>query len=148
MPIPQLTSSGFLPPGIHDCRLEEIGERFGRFQSTDRRPRLFRRLRRFCEAAGSSPLISALIVDGSFVTAKPDPGDIDLVVVVRPGHDFVAPLRPSDYNLLSKKRVRKNHRFDILLAEEGSEELSQYLAFFQGITDQPDDSKGILRIRP
>lgn len=93
-------------------------------------------------------MISALIVDGSFVTARPDPGDIDLIVVFHRGHDFSAALRPSDYNLVSTKRVRKNYRFDILLAEEGSVELDEYLAFFQGVTDRPDEAKGILRIQP
>ena len=114
----------------------------------EERPKLFRRLRRFCEAARLSPLISALIINGSFVTARPDPGDIDLILVFHRGHDFSATPRPSDYNLVSKKRVRKNYRFDVLSAEEGSEELREYIAFFQGVTDRPGEFKGILRIRP
>jgi hypothetical protein len=31
-----------LPEGIHDCTLDEIGARFGRFQTTDRRVHLFK----------------------------------------------------------------------------------------------------------
>jgi hypothetical protein len=44
MPIPDLDQGGFLPPGVHDCSLEEIGERFARFQVSDRRMRLFDKL--------------------------------------------------------------------------------------------------------
>ena len=40
MPIPDFEQDGFLPVGIHDCTIEEISERFGRFQSSDRRPSL------------------------------------------------------------------------------------------------------------
>ncbi len=41
MLIPELNENGFLPEGIHEASLEEIRERFGRFQRTDRRPALF-----------------------------------------------------------------------------------------------------------
>jgi len=41
MPIPDLNEDGLLPEGIHEASLEEVRERFGRFQRTDRRPDLF-----------------------------------------------------------------------------------------------------------
>ena len=40
MPIPLLNENGLLPMGIHICILEEIRQRFGRFQGSDRRPHL------------------------------------------------------------------------------------------------------------
>jgi predicted nucleotidyltransferase len=43
-----------------------------------------------------------LIIDGSFVTGKANPSDVDLVVVLASGHDFSADLRPFEYNFLSK----------------------------------------------
>ena len=53
MPIPNLSEQGLLPPGIYDCSLEEIGERFGTFQSTDRRPRLYEKLQAFLQQVRS-----------------------------------------------------------------------------------------------
>ena len=88
MPIPTLDTDGLLPAGIFDCTLAELRERFGRFQVSDQRTRLFARLEELVAAMQRSGLFEALLVDGSFVTAKPAPNDIDLVAVLRPGHDF------------------------------------------------------------
>jgi len=44
MPIPELDARGLLPEGIHPCSMSEIAQRFGRFQRSDRRCRLFERL--------------------------------------------------------------------------------------------------------
>jgi hypothetical protein len=39
-----------LPPGVHDASLQEVEELFGRFQRSDRRPKLFRKLRDYLTA--------------------------------------------------------------------------------------------------
>ena len=44
--------------------------------------------------------INALLEDGSFVTTKSDPGDIDLVLVLAHDYDFAADLPPAHYNVL------------------------------------------------
>jgi hypothetical protein len=90
MSIPNLNEQGLLPPGIYDCSSEEIGERFGTFQSTDRRPRLYEKLQAFLRQVRSTNLALAVIVDGSFVTSKADPNDIDLILVLRSSHDLRA----------------------------------------------------------
>ena len=45
--IPNLTADKLLPPGVHELTLDEIEQLFGRFQLSDRRPRLMRKLREF-----------------------------------------------------------------------------------------------------
>jgi hypothetical protein len=70
MPIPALNPDGLLPAGIFDCTLAELRERFGRFQGSDQRTRLFNRLEALAEAMRASDLFETLLVDGSFVTAK------------------------------------------------------------------------------
>jgi hypothetical protein len=70
MPIPALTTDGFLPEGIHDCSLAELQERFGHFQRNDVRPRLFERLSKFIQQAVATGLVTSIIVDGSFVTSR------------------------------------------------------------------------------
>ncbi len=45
MPIPPLDDLGFLPEGVHACSLDEVEERFGCFQTVDRRIYLFGKVR-------------------------------------------------------------------------------------------------------
>ena len=78
MPIPALDPDGFLPVGVHDGTLDELKARFGSFQGSDRRPQLWARFVEFVNETRAVGLVRALLVDGSFVTAKPDPNDIDL----------------------------------------------------------------------
>ena len=148
MPIPALDERGMLPPGLHNCTLDEIRERFGRFQRTDRRPNLFENLEHFAGEARSAGIVAWLLVDGSFVTAKPDPNDIDLVVVIDDDFDLAATLRPAQYNVVSRRQVRKRYKFNVLAAREGSPELEEYIAFFQQVRGDPDHEKGVLRLAP
>jgi predicted nucleotidyltransferase len=88
-----------------------------------------------------------LIVDGSFVTGKPDPSDVDLVVVLAGTHDLTRDLRPYEYNVVSKRRVRQAYRFDILVVLAGSRACAEYAEFFQQVRGQPQRRKGILRVK-
>jgi predicted nucleotidyltransferase len=146
MPIPDLDADGLLPEGIHEATIDDVRAGFGRFQRTDQRPHLFERLEKFILEARSTGLIAALIVNGSFVTGKDEPSDIDLVVVLRPDHDFQVELPPFQYNTLSKRRVRKRYRFDVLLAREDSIEYEEYVRFFQQVKERPHRQKGILKV--
>src|SRR5450432_1398946 len=82
MPIPRLDREGFLPVGVHVCNLEEIGSRFGKFNQTDRRVALFERLERLVAEVRATGLVQAVIVDGSFVTIKPAPQDVDIILAL------------------------------------------------------------------
>jgi hypothetical protein len=107
MPIPPLNSDGVLPAGLFDCTLQEVRARFGSFAGSDQRARLLERLENLAGVMRSSGLFEALIIDGSFVTAKPAPNDIDLLAVLRPGHDFEADLPMSQYALVSRTLLRR-----------------------------------------
>ncbi len=43
--IPALDADGFLPEGVFECSLDELRERFGRFQRSDKRLNLAANLR-------------------------------------------------------------------------------------------------------
>jgi hypothetical protein len=146
MPIPTCDEHGCLSVGIRDCTLDELKARFGSFQGSDRRPQLFARLNTFVTEAKASRLVRWLIVDGSFVTAKPDPNDIDLILVIAPGHDFAADLSPAEYNVLSKQHVHRRFGFDLLVAREGSIEHDCWSEFFQQVRLESGRRKGILRL--
>ncbi len=150
--IPELVDN-VLPEGVHDCTFEEIDERFGQFQRTDRRVKLTAKLRQFLDDARKSGIVVAVVVDGSYVTARDEPSDIDLLVAYRAGLDLkYEGLRPFEYNVLSKTAARRHYRFDVFIEAEGSDGYFQWIEFFRGV--RPNDPrlataqvrKGVLRV--
>jgi hypothetical protein len=75
--IPEFLDDGYLPEGLHFATEAEVMFRFG--SDTPRRRRLALRLRRWVELA-RAVAARRLFVDGSFVTARPEPNDVDAVV--------------------------------------------------------------------
>jgi hypothetical protein len=146
MPIPPLDEAGLLPEGVYHCTLEEVEERFGRFQGSDRRSRLFAKLKEYVKDVRLTGMAVALFIDGSFVTAEPDPSDIDLVLALRSDHDFGVQLRPFEYNVMVAPGARRRYRFDVFSAKDDTPELDQRVNFFQRIRGNESRTKGILRI--
>src|SRR5436190_23887234 len=99
----QFSQHGLLPNGIHECVFDEVDRRFGGFQQADRRPRLWSNFREFFHELKVARIGVALFINGSFVTGRPDPNDIDLILVLPANWDFNMDLPQSVYNLLAKK---------------------------------------------
>jgi hypothetical protein len=80
--IPAFNYEGYLPPGIHPATLDEIAARFGQ-ESELRRVQMesLRWLVGLATRAG----VSRIVVNGSFVTDKLEPNDVDCVLLVGPG---------------------------------------------------------------
>jgi len=78
--LPELDENGDLPPGVHQATLVEVLERFG--TGTLQRLAMARRLENIFKLASSTGAVSRVIVFGSFVTAKPDPNDIDVFMLM------------------------------------------------------------------
>ena len=85
-------------------------------------------------------------MDGSFVTAKSDPDDIDVIVVLPADHDFTKSLRPFEYNVLSRRQVRKRYGIDLLLTAEGRPEFDEYVAFFAQVLGVLGLEKVLLKV--
>ena len=84
MPLPHLNSAGELPEGVHQATMEEVLAQFG--SGTPQRHAVTARLLRIYELARTTGKLERLILFGSYITAKPDPNDIDIVLVMR--NDF------------------------------------------------------------
>ena len=93
-----------------------------------------------------SEFFEALLVDGSFVTAKPVPNDIDIIAVLRPGHDFERDLPMSEYALVSRTMLARRFRFDVIVAERESAVYKTYVDFFGLVCEAPELRKGLLRL--
>ncbi len=80
MPIPELNQYGLLPPGEHECTLDEAHERFGQ---TAARHKLWENLDAvLCEMRAAN-LSGTVYINGSFVTDKPAPADVEITLDVR-----------------------------------------------------------------
>ena len=86
MPLPLLDATGDLPPGVHRNSLRELLERFG--VGTPQRRRLSIRLQRVYELAVATGRLDRAIVFGSFVSAKAEPNDVDLFLVMEDTFDL------------------------------------------------------------
>lgn len=146
MPIPPFAEKGLLPDGLHECTLEELIERFGAFQESDRRPRLAKELAAYVEEVRAAGVGKYLVVNGSFVTEKPRPEDIDLLLVLRDDIDLGQPVPPFQYNARSKRYVRKQYSFDFFVGFEGDESSEEMLALFRDVKYRPGEVKGYLKV--
>jgi hypothetical protein len=131
MPIPALTDDGFLPVGIHDATLDEVGRVFGLFQSSDQRVTLFNRLQRYIADLRSWGNASAVLIDGSFASAESRPNDIDIIAIYKADFDFSAERAPGEYNVLDKRRIRQRYGLDVVSVAADSPEEAQWISFFE-----------------
>lgn len=84
MSLPEWNADGRMSPGIHAASFAEVAARFG--TGSNVRRGLLILLRELVAAAGSYPTLKRILLWGSFVTDKPEPGDLDYSVVVAYTH--------------------------------------------------------------
>jgi hypothetical protein len=81
MTLPDFNDAGDLPEGLYRATLAEV---VARFRGQDAKRRLVTaRLIRIHQLAAATGKIQHFIVFGSYVTAKPAPNDVDIVLVMR-----------------------------------------------------------------
>lgn len=98
MSLPELNATGDLPAGIRAASLDDVVRCFG--HGTAQRQTITDRLKRVHPLAMATGFLDRLIVFGSFVSAEPQPNDVDVILVMR--NDFrsedclgvVGPVRP------------------------------------------------------
>ncbi len=147
LPIPTFNELGLLPPGIHACSLDDVAERFGGGFGSHRYNMVLK-LRRYVVLVRSTGLVAWLAIDGSFVTSKDQPGDIDLVVVLHANQDRAAVLTEEQRQPLSRQWVGSRFEFDVFPAPEGTRRCIELLEFFMQVKGRPDLRKGIIRVTP
>jgi hypothetical protein len=78
---PDFNVLGDLLSGIHRATIAEVIAHFG--HDTAQRVAITARLERLYELARRTGHIQRFIIFGSYVTAKPDPNDVDIILVMR-----------------------------------------------------------------
>ena len=77
--IPEFNEHGYLPPGIHPATLDEIASRFG--TEPELRRVQMESLRWMIDLAWKAGVLR-IVVNGSFVTDKWEPNDVDCVLLI------------------------------------------------------------------
>lgn len=147
--IPARDEHGLLPPGVHDCTLEEVEAAFG---FTERRRDLLMHLRRFIvKELTAMGLRCPAFIDGSFVRGKDQPDDIDLVLDLSSMN--ADGLRLAMHLRWAHDRVKEEYHVD--LWSRHPEIPNDLSVFFQYLGDkgaaelrlEPKHPKGILRVQ-
>ena len=82
---PEFDHNGDLPVGIHEATLDEVLQHFG--TGTVQRRLIGQRLERIYRLVSNTGQVARFVVFGSFVTAKPDPGDVDIFMLMEDSFD-------------------------------------------------------------
>jgi hypothetical protein len=139
--IPELNEQGLLPPGIHICTLEEFESSY---VYNVRRREIFQGLLLLIKDLKtiSSP---AIYLDGSYVTAKALPNDIDVCWDEGSGTRYAYELKNMPV-LFNRNEAKKRYKADVFpakIVENDSKKM--FVDFFQEDKDT-GIKKGILKI--
>lgn len=142
--LPSFNNAGVLPPGVWPCELAELAQRFAVFRCTDRQLQLYDQMNELLYDTLRTGVVTEVIVDGSFVTDKDEPNDIDLVLGLLPGFDLeAAPFWI--VNVLDINSLKRRYGFDVKIAVVGSGKYLFWLDFFQQVRDT-GERKGVVRL--
>ncbi|MEX0794057.1 MAG: hypothetical protein WD045_13050 [Pirellulaceae bacterium] len=139
--IPEFRNDGFLPEGLHIASEAEATFRFG--SSTPQRRRLILRLRRWIELA---QMVGAqrLLVDGSFVTDKANPNDIDAVVWLP--DDFSEQVAQGRREAIEFETMLLSRRPEEIFAAEDRRDWEDWVEFFSRTREADGRKKGLVEI--
>jgi hypothetical protein len=105
--LPSLNADGLLPPGEHEATWSDVEQTFGR--SSFKRKDLFLRLHHTVKALVELGVVE-IYLDGSFVTSKDRPRDVEVIYVAPAGVDT------STWGLFSfaqHETLKRMHKIDL-----------------------------------
>ena len=141
--IPPLRPDGLLPQGVHSA--DDWAELEGRFGGTTRRDELLKKLKMGLENLRDAGC-SWVLLDGSFISDKPDPNDVDGCWEFSPQVDLslinVAFVR---LNTGDRAWLKAKYGMDFFIADMIEGGTGQpFSSFFQ--QDRAGNPKGIVRL--
>ena len=86
MALPNLNHAGELPIGTHQATIDEVIARFG--SGTLQREIVTARLQRIYQIVKGTGNLQQLIIFGSYITAKPEPNDVDVIIIFSDDFDL------------------------------------------------------------
>ncbi|MCL4191928.1 MAG: hypothetical protein KJZ87_09290 [Thermoguttaceae bacterium] len=141
-PIPAFRADGYLPEGLYMASEADVTFRFG--ASSPRRRRLALRLRRWIGLARQVGG-QRLLIDGSFVTSKEDPNDIDAVILLPP--DFERQIVEGGEPALELEEMLLTRCPEEIFAAEDEADWNDWVEFFSRTREPDGRRKGLVEIR-
>ena len=136
--VPEFNKYGNLPAGIYKSSLTCIEKRFG--TNSKKRISLFKDFQNFLELITPFKTnIKRLILDGSFVTSKETPGDIDCIMIIENGFRFTPDIVEK---LCDSKKLYNIHLF--MFEEKNTERYRDILNIFS--KDRDLKPKGLVEV--
>ncbi len=139
--IPGFRKDGYLPDGIHLAELDEIANCFG---TTQRRSKLMSRVRTWVGLARSIRA-RRLLLAGSFVTSKPDPTDVDAVVLLP--DDFSELVDQGIHDALELSTMLISRHPEEIFAADDERDWYNWVDFFSRTRELDGRSKGIIEVK-
>lgn len=136
------------PPGFHDITLDKLEEIFvDPFQNNDRRTYLLKRFRAYLEKFSELELKVEIWVDGSFSTLKPEPGDMDILIIFDANDVNNLPIekRPILEELFDRNLCKIRYSIDVLLCLSNDADRRSYWRGWFGFS-RDEKPKGIPRV--
>lgn len=140
-PIPPFRPDGYLPEGVHVCAEADVIFRFG--SSSRQRRRLALRLRRWIEL-GQQVGAKRLLVDGSFVTAKEEPQDVDTVILLP--QNFTWQVEQGHSAALELEKMLLTRHPEEIFAAEDETDWEEWVTFFSLTREADRRRKGLVEI--
>ena len=147
MSIPELNNHGLLPSGVHDCSLPEIESRFG---WNEHRKGLLGDFGKCLQNEIRAKFSDPIFFDGSFVTDKEVPDDIDVVLDMRQAPDAMK-WKGLDFMNKHQSRLMSDYRVHFWVNLPGNNDFSDFFQYIGVKTAKmkglhPNFLKGILRL--
>lgn len=140
--IPPFRADGYLPEGLFLAPVAEVTFRFG--SATRSRRRLVLRVRRWIDLARSVGA-SRLLIDGSFVTNKSEPNDVDAVVMLP--RDYLEQIEQEGEPALELQEMLLTRRPEELFAAEDDLDWNEWIEFFSRTREADGRRKGLVEIK-
>lgn len=146
MALPNFNDKGDLPDGVHQATIDEVAIRFE--GETLQRQTVTANLLKIYQLAKATNKLDRLIIFGSYVTAKPSPNDVDVVLVFKDDFSFAACAEETK-KLLDHSQADKEFGASVFWIRPSLiilETLEQFIAHWQIKRDQT--FRGIVEVRP
>lgn len=144
MPLPNFNAAGDLPAGIHRASLDEVLAHFG--VGSARRQAAAASLVQISRLAQGTDALLRLLVFGSFVTSKPDPRDVDIILIMR--DDFnVNACNEETGSLFNHSQAGERFKASVFWIRPGllvNDSLTEFVAHWQ--TKRDGTKRGIVEI--
>lgn len=135
------------PPGFHDIDKDDIPDLFvNSFNNHTHREYLTERLFAYLDEFEKLGLSAEVWLDGSYTTYKPEPKDIDLLIICNQSeiNKLPASMRPKIKELLDNSITSVRYSVHLLLAEEHDAVWRSYWRGWFGFS-RDEKPKGIVR---